>query len=76
MVYILQNFCCLRRAMSLFQVLPNPVDEVVLEGSLDKLMQQIWREQLMYICTRKFTSERLEDIIGQLDGVRASQNVQ
>jgi len=35
------------------EIVFDPCDQVILKGSLDKLMQKIWREQLMDVRTRK-----------------------
>jgi hypothetical protein len=51
-------FCFSRRVYS-FNVRGNPSDEVVFERSFDNLMQQIWREKFMDICSWKFISKWL-----------------
>ena len=41
------------------QVLANPGDEVVLEGALDQLMEDVGGYKLVNICTRKICSKWL-----------------
>lgn len=41
------------------QVRFHPINQVVLESTLNDLMQNIWGEQLMDVCTRKIVGERL-----------------
>lgn len=44
-------------------VLDNPGDKVVLEHSLDHLMQQIWCDETVDLSTRKFFCEGLDIIV-------------
>lgn len=41
------------------QVLVDPRNYVIFEGSLNDLMKQIWRQQFMYVCTREILGEWL-----------------
>lgn len=45
--------------MLVLKVLADPVDEVVLEYTLDELMEEVRSYQLVDVCTRKVLSKGL-----------------
>jgi hypothetical protein len=45
--------------MSQNKIFLNPGNKVIFEGAFDDLMEKVWREELMDVCTRKVVRERL-----------------
>lgn len=45
--------------MSPYEIASNPVNQVILEGSLDDLVEYVGRNELVYICPGELCSERL-----------------
>lgn len=43
----------------MLKVLTHPINEVIFENTLDKLVEEVRSYQLVNICTRKALSERL-----------------
>ena len=54
--------------MSPYEIAFNPVDQVILEGSLDDLVEYVRGNELVYICPRELCSERLHANERQVDG--------
>jgi hypothetical protein len=42
------------------KILIYPSDQMILEGTFDELVKQIWRKQDMNICPRKSMCKRLD----------------
>ena len=51
--------------MFMFKVLARPVNKMILEYSLDKLVKKIRGDQLMNICTGEVLRERLAKRVRQ-----------
>ena len=47
--------------MFAFKIFACPLDEVVLENSLDDLVKDVWGYQLVNICTREVLREQLTE---------------
>jgi len=45
--------------MFVLKILTHPINEVILEYTLDKLVEEVWSYQLVNICARKMFGERL-----------------
>lgn len=51
--------------MSIVDVLHDPVNQMVLESALDELMEEVRRDEFVYVGTRKVGGERLVKNITQ-----------
>lgn len=61
-INLLDDFCSLTLCLSCqLNVLDYPLDEVVLERSLDELMQEIRRQEFMDVCPREVVCEWLPE---------------
>jgi len=58
-VNILNDFLCSSRTICNLEVFLNPLDQVVLENTLDELMENIRCEELVDISSREAVSKRL-----------------
>ena len=58
-INFIQNRIGSRPPMFEFKILTRPLDEVVLEYALDKLVKDIWGYKFINICTREVVCERL-----------------
>lgn len=58
-VNVIQDAGGVRCRVVLLDVGFHPRYEVVLKSALDNLVQDVWREKLVDVCTRKVLSERL-----------------
>ena len=58
-INLIQNCVGSRLPVFKFKVLTRPLDEVVLEYTLDKLVKDIRGYQFINICAREVVSERL-----------------
>jgi hypothetical protein len=65
MVNIFNDFHSHRLAMSYVQVVSYPSHEVIVEGSFDKLVQEIRRKKFMNVCPWKSMCERLIKYVGK-----------
>lgn len=45
------------------KVLSDPCDKVILEGSLDQLMEKVPRKKLVDVCSRKVVREWLDYLV-------------
>jgi len=45
--------------MFVFKILTHPINKMILEHSFDKLVEDVWRYQLVNICTGEVLSKRL-----------------
>ena len=48
--------------MFMHKVLAHPINEVILEYTFDKLVEEVRSYQLVNICTRKMLSEQLRGL--------------
>lgn len=52
-VNLINDPCSTSNPMSVLEILAHPFNKVVLEDTLNQLMQQIWGDQFVYICPWK-----------------------
>lgn len=56
---IIRDFLCLIWRVISIEVLVNPCNEVVLECAFNDLMKDIWRDEFIYVGSRKIFSKGL-----------------
>lgn len=60
MINIVKYFFWFFFPMSFFEIVVNPGHQMVLENSFNKLMEEIWSDEFMYVGSRKIIGEWLE----------------
>ena len=58
-VNLIKDFARLGLPMFAVKIFAHPFDKVIFEYPLDELMEDVWSDQFVNICTRKMFSERL-----------------
>ena len=56
--------------MFVFKILAHPINEMVLENPLDKLVKEVWHDQLVDVGVRKVLRERLARCVRQIGYTR------
>lgn len=59
-VDVVDVLLCTRFPVGLLQIFADPRNDVVLEGSLDYLMEEVGGDELVYVRSRKVIGERLK----------------
>ena len=52
--------------MFVFKILAHPINKMVLKNPLDKLVKEVWRDQLMDVGMRKVLREWLARCVRQI----------
>lgn len=52
--------------MEVLEILPDPRNKMVLEGTLDELVEKVGGNKLVNVCPREVICERLERVLFKL----------
>ena len=65
-VNVIENFFCSSSAVCEFQVILNPGNQMVLEGTFDELVENVWCDQFMNIGSWEVVCERLAYYVSRI----------